>query len=125
VLLALFAATALSLAAVGIYGVMSLAVAARTRELGIRIALGAGERGVMRLVVSEGMMLVAAGAAIGVGGALIGTRLLRTMLFDLSPADPATYASIIALVAATAIAASWLPARRAARIDPVEALRAE
>jgi ABC-type antimicrobial peptide transport system permease subunit len=105
--------------------VMSLAVAARTRELGIRIALGAGERGVMRLVVSEGMMLVAAGAAIGVGGALIGTRLLRTMLFDLSPADPATYASIIALVAATAIAASWLPARRAARIDPVEALRAE
>jgi putative ABC transport system permease protein len=125
VLLALFAATALSLAAVGIYGVMSLAVAARTRELGIRIALGAGERGVMRLVVSEGMMLVAAGAAIGVGGALIGTRLLCPMLFDLSPADPATYASIIALVAATAIAASWLPARRAARIDPVEALRAE
>jgi putative ABC transport system permease protein len=124
-LLALFAATALSLAAIGIYGVMSLAVAARTREIGIRIALGADRARVQRLVVGEGLALVAAGAVIGLAGALVATRLLRSLLFDLTPSDPMTYAAIVVLLAVAAIVASWIPARRAARVDPVVALRTE
>jgi putative ABC transport system permease protein len=124
-LLALFALTALSLAVVGIYGVMSLVVSARTREIGIRIALGADGRRVQRLVVGEGMALVAIGAALGIAGALVCTRVLRNLLFDLTPTDPVTYASIVIVLALTAAAASWLPARRAARVDPLEALRAE
>jgi putative ABC transport system permease protein len=125
VLLGLFAATALSLAVIGIYGVMSLAVTARTREIGIRIALGADQRRVQRLVVGEGATLVGIGAAVGLVGALWSTRLLQNLLFDLEPTDPATYAVILALLAAAAILASWLPARRASRVDPVEALRAD
>ncbi|MDB4877648.1 MAG: permease [Gemmatimonadetes bacterium] len=124
-LLVLFAATALSLAAIGIYGVMSLAVAARTREIGIRIALGADRARVQRLVVGEGLALVAAGAVIGLGGALVATRLLRSLLFDLTPSDPITYVTIVALLGVAAVVASWIPARRAARVDPVVALRTE
>jgi predicted permease len=124
-LLALFALTALSLAVVGIYGVMSIVVAARTREIGIRIALGADQSRVQRLVVREGVTLVAIGAGIGLAGALFATRALGALLFDVTPSDPVTYASIVALLAATAVAASWIPARRAARVDPVEALRAD
>jgi len=125
ILLGLFAATALSLAVIGIYGVMSLAVAARTRELGIRIALGADQRRVRRLIVGEGAALVGIGAAIGLGGALASTRVLQKLLFDLEPSDPITYASILVLLSAAAIVASWLPARRASRVDPVVALRSE
>jgi ABC-type antimicrobial peptide transport system permease subunit len=125
VLLALFAVSALSLAAIGVYGVMSLAVAARTREIGIRIALGADQGRVRRLVVWEGLALVAAGGAIGVAGALAATRLLRTMLFDLSPSDPVTYVTIIGVLVAAVVTASWIPARRASRVDPVVALRAD
>jgi putative ABC transport system permease protein len=125
VLLGLFALTALSLAVVGIYGVMSLVVSARTREIGSRIALGADGRRVQRLVVGEGMMLVGIGAVLGVAGALVCTRVLQNLLFDLSATDPVTYASIVIVLALTAAAASWLPARRAARVDPLEALRAE
>ena len=88
-LLALFALTALSLAAIGIYGVMSLAVSARSRELGIRIALGADQRRVKRLVIGEGLALAASGATIGLVAALMATRVLRTMLYDLAPSDPA------------------------------------
>jgi putative ABC transport system permease protein len=124
-LLGLFAATALSLAVIGIYGVMSLAVSTRTREIGIRIALGADQRRVRRLVVWEGLGLVAAGAAIGIGGALLCTRVLQTMLFNLSASDPGTYVGIVALLGVAATAASWIPARRAARVDPVVALRAD
>jgi putative ABC transport system permease protein len=124
-LLALFAATALSLAAIGIYGVMSLAVAARTREIGIRIALGADRGRVQRLVVREGLALVAAGAVIGLAGALMATRLLRSLLFDLTPSDPLTYSAIVVLLAGAAMLASWIPARRAAKVDPVVALRTE
>jgi predicted permease len=124
-LLALFAVTALSLAAMGIYGVMSLAVAARSRELGIRIALGADQGRVKRLVIGEGVALAASGAAIGLIVALVATRVLRTMLYDLAPSDPMTYGAVVALLGATAVAAAWLPARRAARVDPVEALRAD
>ena len=124
-LLALFAATALSLAVIGIYGVMSLAVASRTREIGILIALGADQARVRRSVVGEGLGLVAVGVAIGLAGALACTRLLQTMLFDLAPSDPVTYVGIVGVLGAAATAASWLPARRAARVDPVVALRAD
>lgn len=125
VLLALFAATALSLAIVGIYGVMSLIVAARTREIGIRIALGADQGRVQRQVVREGLGLAALGASLGLAGALLSTRLLRSLLFDLTPTDPVTYAGIIAVLGGAALLASWIPARRAARVDPNTALRAE
>jgi predicted permease len=124
-LLSLFAATALSLAVIGIYGVMSLAVSSRTREIGILIALGADQARVRRSVVGEGLGLVAIGALIGLAGALACTRVLQTMLFDLAPSDPVTYVGIIALLGGAATAASWIPARRAARVDPVIALRAD
>jgi putative ABC transport system permease protein len=125
VLLALFAATALALAAIGIYGVMSLAVAARTREIGIRVALGADQHRVQRLVVGEGLALVMIGTAFGLAGALMATRVLQSMLFDLAPSDPTTYATIVGLLGIAAVVASWLPARRASRVDPVVALRAD
>jgi putative ABC transport system permease protein len=123
VLLGLFAATALSLAIVGIYGVMSLVVAARTREIGIRIALGADQHRVRSQVVGEGLTLVSIGAAIGITGALLCTRVLQSLLFDLKPSDPITYVSIVGVLGASAFAASWIPARRAASVDPVVALR--
>jgi predicted permease len=124
-LLALFAGTALLLAAIGIYGVMALAVAARTREIGIRMALGADGRRIERAVIGEGMGLVGAGALIGLGVAVLSTRVMRSLLFDLSPTDPVTYVAIVALIGLTAAAASWVPARRAANVDPLSSLRAE
>jgi putative ABC transport system permease protein len=124
-LLGLFALTALLLSAVGIYGVMALAVSARTREIGIRIALGADRGRVQRLVVGEGVALASIGTIVGLAGALLSTRVLRSLLFDLTPSDPVTYVTIVAVLAAAAIAASWIPARRASRVDPVVALRAE
>jgi predicted lysophospholipase L1 biosynthesis ABC-type transport system permease subunit len=125
VLLGLFAATALSLAVVGIYGVMALVVTARTREIGIRIALGADQHRVRRQVVSEGVALVSVGVILGLAGALACTRILQKLLFDLSPADPLTYCAIVALLGMATVAASWVPARRASSVDPVVALRAE
>ena len=125
VLLGLFAITALSLASLGIYGVMSLAVSARTREIGVRMALGATERGVRRMVVRETLSLAAGGAAIGLSVALVSSRVLRSLLFDLAPTDPATYAAMLAVLGLAAVAAGWIPARRAARVDPAVALRAE
>jgi ABC-type antimicrobial peptide transport system permease subunit len=104
---------------------MSLAVAARMREIGIRIALGADQRRVQRLVVGQGVTLVGIGAAIGIAGALLCTRVLQTLLYDLEPSDPMTYAVIVVLLVLTAMTASWFPARRAARIDPVVALRSD
>jgi predicted permease len=125
VLLGLFALTALSLASIGIYGVMALAVSARTREIGVRIALGADRGRVQRLVVGEGIALVTVGAVLGIAGALVATRVLQSLLFDLTPADLPTYVSIVIILGMSALAASWLPARRAARVDPVTALRAD
>jgi len=124
-LLALFAITALSLASIGIYGVMALTVSARTREIGVRIALGADRGRVQRLVVGEGIALVSVGAGLGIVGALVTTRVLASLLFDLTPGDPPTYVAIVMLLAAAALMASWIPARRAARVDPVTALRAD
>jgi predicted permease len=124
-LLGLFAVTALVLAAIGIYGVMALAVASRTREIGVRVALGADRLRVLRLVVGESMAIVAVGTVLGLAAALACTRALRSLLFDLAPTDPLTYGCIVALLTVTALAASWIPARRAASVDPVEALRTE
>jgi putative ABC transport system permease protein len=125
VLLGLFAAVALTLAVVGIYGVMTYLVSQRTREIGIRMALGADRRTVIQMIVGEGMALVGWGAAAGLVGALTFTRLLRSMLFDLSPADPATYLTILVVLSGAAILASWIPARRAARVDPLITLKTD
>jgi putative ABC transport system permease protein len=122
-LLGLFAAVALALAVTGIYGVMSFAVAQRTREIGIRMALGADRSNVLALMVRDGAMLAGAGVAIGLGGALALTRLLRTMLFEVTPSDPTTFVAIVVVVGFAALVASWVPARRAAGLDPVRALR--
>jgi putative ABC transport system permease protein len=124
-LLAAFALTALSLAAIGIYGVMSFAVTARTREIGVRMALGAEGGRVQRLVIGEGLALTCVGGAVGLAGALGATRLLRAFLFDLTPSDPITYGAIVVLLGAVALLATWIPARRASRVDPMDALRAE
>ena len=123
VLLVLFAGAALILAAIGIYGVMSFSVAKRTREIGIRVALGAARRDVLRLIVGQGTALAVAGSAIGLVAALAATRVLGSLLYDVAPFDPPTYVLVVVLLSLTAIVASWIPARRAARVDPVEALR--
>ena len=124
VLLGLFAATALALAVIGIYGVMSFMVVQRTREIGIRMALGAERAQVQRLVIREGLWLAGTGTLVGVVAAFGLTRALRSMLFDITPGDPATYISIVVVLAVAAAFASWIPARRASRVQPTEALRA-
>jgi putative ABC transport system permease protein len=124
-LVAIFAGVALLLAAVGIFGVMSCSVAQRTRELGIRIALGAGAGALRRLVVGQAMTLATIGLAIGLAAALLLSSTLEKMLFNLSSTDPATFVSVAGVLFAVALLASWLPARRASKVDPVVALRAE
>ena len=120
-----FSLAALLLAAVGIYGVLAFAVRQRTRELGIRIALGAQSSDVLRLVLGRAALLTAAGLAAGAGAALLATRAMRSLLFGVEPADPITFAAVALGVAAVSLAASWLPARRATRIDPARALRSQ
>ena len=124
-LLGLFAALALILAAVGIYGAMAYAVNQRTHEIGIRTALGAQRRDVLRLVVRDGTKIVLFGIASGIGGALAMTRLMATLLFEVKPTDPATFAAVAILLALVALAACYIPARRAMRVDPMVALRYE
>ena len=120
-----FAALALVLAAIGIYGVMNYLVSQRTREIGIRVALGAGRGAVVGMVLRHGMLLVSAGMAAGVGAALILARTIRGMLFGVSANDPLTFVSVPVFLAAVALAACYLPARRAASVDPLVALRQE
>jgi putative ABC transport system permease protein len=120
-----FASIALLLAAIGIYGVMAYLVSQRTREIGIRVALGARPSSVVRLVVSYALALAAIGVALGVGAAVLLTRLITGMLFQVSPTDPWTFAAITIILIATAMLAAATPARRAARVDPMVALRAD
>jgi ABC-type antimicrobial peptide transport system permease subunit len=124
-LLAIFAGIALVLSAAGLYGVISYLVAQRTREIGVRIALGAQRRDVIGLVMRQGTQLTALGVALGLAGALAFTRVLERLLFGISARDPLTFGGIAALLAAVALTATWLPARRAARVDPILAIRAE
>jgi putative ABC transport system permease protein len=125
VLLTGFAAVALLLAAIGIYGVLSYTVGQRTREIGVRMAMGAPRAHVLRLVVGEGVTLAAIGLAIGVALALALTSAIRGLLFEVQPYDPWTLGGVGAALIAVALTASYLPARRATRVDPVTALRAE
>jgi putative ABC transport system permease protein len=125
VLVTIFALVGLLLAAIGIYGVMAYAVAERTHELGVRIALGAERRDVVRLVLGEALVLAAAGVAAGLAGALATTRLIQSLLFGVTTTDTMTFAGIGALFFATAIVASWIPTRRALSVDPMIALRYE
>jgi putative ABC transport system permease protein len=124
-MLAIFAGAALLLAAVGIYGVIAYSVSQRTQEIGIRMALGARQGDVLRMVVGQAMALTAAGIAIGAVGGLLLTRLMRELLFNVRPADPVTFGAVAALLAGVAALASYVPGRRAARVDPVVALRTE
>ena len=124
-LLALFAGFALALATIGIYGVMAYLVNQGTREIGIRMALGATQREILNLVVSQGMTLAGSGVAIGVAAAFVFTRLMRSLLFGINAADPATFGAISLLLTVVALLSTYIPAKRAARVDPMLCLRSE
>jgi putative ABC transport system permease protein len=124
-LLAIAAGVTLTLGVVGIYGAVAYIVSQRTNEIGIRLALGADPRGVAALVVRQGGLATLAGIVVGLGVALAGGRVIEALLYDVSPYDPIVFATAVLAMSAAALMACWLPARRAARINPIEALRAE
>ena len=124
-LLGAFAGVALLLAALGLYGVLAYSVTQRRQEIGIRLALGAKHRDVLGLVLGQGVKLAGLGVALGLAGALALTRVLERLLYEVKPFDPLTFAGVSLLLFGTALLACWLPARRAARVDPMEALRCE
>jgi putative ABC transport system permease protein len=124
-LLAIAATVALLLGSVGIYGVIAYIVSQRTREIGVRMALGAKRQDVEKMVLRQGLTLAITGVALGLASSLVLTRLMRALLFEVSPLDPATFTSVPLLLALVALLASWLPARKAASIDPLEAIRYE
>jgi putative ABC transport system permease protein len=120
-----FGAVALVLAAIGIYGVMSYAVSRRTREIGIRISLGASRGELLRMVALQGMAQAIGGSVAGIVGALLVSKLMAQMLYGVRPTDPVTFGGVAVVLGAAALVATLVPARRAIRIDPMEALRNE
>src|SRR5437016_5950465 len=124
-LLSIFAVLALALAALGIYGVTAYSVAQRAREIGIRMALGADSSLVLRMVVGGGVRMALAGVGLGVVGALAGTRVLKSLVYQVSTTDTLTLAATAGVLVESALLASWIPARRATRVDPAVSLRAE
>jgi predicted permease len=124
-LLGIFAAVALLLAAIGTYGVLSYMVSERHREIGIRMALGAGNAQVVRLVLRQGITIAGIGIVVGVAGALALSRLTQSLLFGVDPADPATFGTVVGVIAVVATAACLVPMRRAMRVDPLTAIRAD
>ena len=125
ILFGVFSAMALALALVGIFSLVAYSVAQRTHEMGVRVALGAQVVDVVRMVVREGATLGVIGVIIGTGAALLAGRWVKPLLFDESPKDPVVFGSVIIVLLGVAVAASWVPARRAARVDPQIALRAD
>jgi len=123
--LAVFAALALLLAVIGLYGVLSYTVAQRTQEMGVRLALGAAPRQIARLVVGDGLRLAIAGVVLGVLAASLVVTAMSKLLFGITPLDPATFIAAAGLLLAVSLPASYIPARRAARVDPMVALRCE
>ena len=121
--MALFAGTALLLAAIGTYGVMAFAVTSRTRELGVRAALGASPRDLIAMVLRQGLLLTIAASAIGLFAAVMLTRFMAAMLFNVAPRDPVTFGLVAATLGIVAIAATLIPARRAMTVNPITALR--
>jgi putative ABC transport system permease protein len=124
-LLSLFAGVALVLATIGVYGVTAFLVSQTTREIGIRIALGATEQAVVRMILRQGLAVCLVGMGLGLAGALAATRFMQRLLFGVRGADPATFAAVFAGLAAVALAACYVPARRATRVDATISLRAE
>jgi putative ABC transport system permease protein len=125
ILVGVFAVSALVLAMVGIYGVMAYSVARRSREIGVRIALGATGGNVLRLVLRQALVTALIGVTAGLAGSLLLSRLMQALLFEISPTDPVTFAGVALVSLAVAVLAAYVPARRAAGIDPLEALRSE
>jgi putative ABC transport system permease protein len=125
VLLSIFGALGILLACLGIYGALTFNVTQRTREIGIRMALGADRNGVLRMIMSEGLLLVGVGIAIGIIAGIVLARVLQSLLFGMQPSDPAMYATASVAIALVAAAACYIPARRATKIEPSIALRYE
>jgi putative ABC transport system permease protein len=121
----IFGFIALALASVGVYGVLSYAVSQRTQEIGVRVALGAERRDVLRLIIGQGLKLAAVGVVVGLAGAFAVTPVIRTLLYNVTPTDPLSFAGVAAFLIGVATAASYIPARRALRVDPIVALRGE